>query len=136
MDDQKAVIRMRVGPQYAHYGDNLVDGAFTLGLFGDIATELLIRLDGDEGLFLRYSEVQFISPLYAGDYVEVFGRITQVGKTSRKMGFEAYRIIKYLNDRSQPSAAEVLDPPELYCRATGICVTPLEKQGKRHSLKK
>jgi len=130
MTSQKVMIRLRISMQDAHYGGNLVDGAFTLGLFGDIATELLIRRDGDEGLFLRYDEVEFLAPLYGGDYVEAVGWITDLGRTSRKMNFEAYRVIEYLNDPARPSAARVLTEPQLYCRARGVCVTPLESQRK------
>lgn len=123
----KVVLRLRMGSHDAHYGGNLVDGARMLALFGDVATELLIRLDGDEGLFRAYDMVEFLAPVYAGDYVEAEGSITQIGNTSRKMTFEARKVIS-----SQPnvsaSAAEVLVPPVVVCRATGTCVTPKDKQ--------
>jgi 3-aminobutyryl-CoA ammonia-lyase len=125
---EKCMIRLRVGLEKVHYGGNLVDGAFTLGLFGDLATELLIRLDGDEGLFLRYDEVEFLAPLYGGDYVEAIGLITEKGRTSRRMNFKAYRVVTFANDPKRPSAASVLDPPQLYCRALGVCVTPADLQ--------
>ena len=133
MKGEKCTISLRVSQSEAHYGGNLVDGAFTLGLFGDLATELLIRLDGDEGLFLRYDEVEFIAPLYGGDFVKAVGWIKEVGRTSRKMVFEAYRTIAYAQDPQRPSAARVLDPPKLYCKARGVCVTPLELQSKSRS---
>ena len=85
----KVTLRLRMGTHDAHYGGDLVDGARMLGLFGDVATELLIRLDGDEGLFRAYDMVEFLAPVYAGDYVEAEGTITQIGNTSRKMTFEA-----------------------------------------------
>ena len=66
----KSVIRVRMGAEDAHYGGNLVDGAHMLHLFGDVATELLIMNDGDEGLFKAYDEVEFLAPVYAGDYIE------------------------------------------------------------------
>lgn len=123
----KVTLRLRMGTHDAHYGGNLVDGARMLGLFGDVATELLIRLDGDEGLFRAYDKVEFLAPVYAGDYIEAEGTITQIGNTSRKMDFEARKVI-----RSQPqineSAAEVLNPPIVVCRASGTCVTPKDKQ--------
>ena len=123
----KVTLRLRMGTHDAHYGGDLVDGARMLGLFGDVATELLICLDGDEGLFRAYDMVEFLAPVYAGDYVEAEGTITQIGNTSRKMTFEARKVI-----RSQPavsaSAAEVLEPPIVVCRATGTCVTPKDKQ--------
>jgi 3-aminobutyryl-CoA ammonia-lyase len=77
----ESTLRVRMGTQDAHYGGNLVDGARILALFGDLATELLIKLDGDEGLFLRYDEVEFKAPVYAGDYIEARGRVTVVGGT-------------------------------------------------------
>ena len=123
----KATLRVRMGNHDAHYGGNLVDGARIMALFGDVATELLIRLDGDEGLFRAYDLVEFMAPVYAGDYVEAEGEIVKVGKTSRQMSFEARKVIRaapQIND----SAAEVLDPPIVVCRAKGTCVTPLEKQ--------
>ena len=115
----------------AHYGGNLVDGARMLGLFGDVATELCILQDGDEGLFRAYDSVEFLAPVYAGDFIEAEGEITEVGRTSRKMRFEARKVIQPLPDVSD-SAAEVLPKPMVVCRATGTCVVPLDKQrGKR-----
>jgi len=111
----------------AHYGGNLVDGARMLALFGDIATELLIRLDGDEGLFVAYEAVEFLAPVYAGDYIEAQGRITKVGNTSRAMTFEARKVISVRPDVSD-SAADVLAEPIVVCRATGTCVTPKDKK--------
>jgi len=121
------MIRMRLSAHHAHYGGNLVDGAFVLQLFGDVATELLIRHDGDEGLFRAYDRVDFLAPLYAGDYVEVIGRITKVGNTSRKMEFEAYKVIAAEPDVS-PSAARVLDEKVLVATASGTCIVPEDKQ--------
>ncbi len=77
----------------AHYGGSLVDGARMLALFGDVATELLIRHDGDEGLFRAYDAVEFLAPVHAGDYVEATGEIVKVGSTSRAMRFEARKVI-------------------------------------------
>jgi 3-aminobutyryl-CoA ammonia-lyase len=133
MKGEKCSIKIRVSQSEAHYGGNLVDGAFTLRLFGDLATELLIRLDGDEGLFLRYDEVEFKAPLYGGDFVKAIAWIEEVGKTSRKMIFEAFRMIEYAHDPVRPSAAKVLDPPILYCKARGVCVTPANLQSKLKS---
>jgi len=124
---EQAMIRMRLSAHHAHYGGNLVDGAFVLQLFGDVATELLIRHDGDEGLFRAYDSVDFLAPLYAGDYVEVIGRITKVGNTSRKMEFEAYKVIAAEPDVS-PSAARVLDEKVLVATASGTCIVPKDKQ--------
>lgn len=111
----------------AHYGGNLVDGARMLALFGDVATELLVRLDGDEGLFVAYQTVEFLAPVYAGDYVEAEGRIVKVGTTSRTMEFEARKVIAARPDAGD-SAADVLEPPVVVCRATGTCVTPKSKK--------
>ena len=88
-----STIRLRMSSQDAHYGGNLVDGAHMLALFGDVATELLIKCDGDEGLFKAYDMVEFIAPVYAGDYIEAYGEITKIGNTSRRMSFEARKVI-------------------------------------------
>lgn len=114
----------------AHYGGDLVDGARIMALFGDMATELLIRHDGDEGLFVAYDMVEFKAPVYAGDYIEVRGEITQVGNTSRRMQFTAHKVIQSLRDPNQPSAAEVLAEPILVARASGTCVVPKNRQRK------
>ncbi|MEN3042628.1 MAG: hotdog domain-containing protein [Fervidobacterium sp.] len=127
MNFPKAMIRVRMSQADAHYGGNLVDGARMLQLFGDVATELLIRYDGDEGLFRAYDNVEFLAPVYAGDYIEAYGEIVEVGRTSRKMKFEAYKVIRSRPDMND-SAAEVLENPILVCRASGTCVVPLEKQ--------
>jgi 3-aminobutyryl-CoA ammonia-lyase len=126
----RVMIRLRLSQQDAHYAGNLVDGAKMLSLFGDVATELLIRHDGDEGLFVAYESVEFLAPVYGGDYVEAYGEITRVGNTSRAMSFEAYKVIQGNVDPNNPSAADVLDPPILVCRAKGTCVVPKDKQRK------
>ena len=113
----------------AHYGGNLVDGARMLALFGDVATELLIRMDGDEGLFVAYDSVEFLAPVFAGDYIEAEGWIEKVGNTSRKMRFEARKVIAARTDVNE-SAADVLAEPITVCRASGPCVTPKDKKRK------
>jgi len=123
----KAVIRLRMSSHDAHYGGNLVDGARMLGLFGDVATELCIRLDGDEGLFRAYDSVEFLAPVYAGDFIEAEGEIIQTGNTSRKMRFEARKVIRPRPDVND-SAADLLPEPVVVCRATGTCVVPKDKQ--------
>jgi 3-aminobutyryl-CoA ammonia-lyase len=121
------LIRMRMSQADAHYGGSLVDGARMLQLFGDVATELLIRHDGDEGLFRAYDQVEFLAPVYAGDYVEATGEITKVGRTSRTMRFEVRKVIVPRPELSD-SAADLLAEPVLVCRATGTCVVPKDKQ--------
>ena len=120
----RVLLRLRVGAEQAHYGGGLVDGAFVLKLFGDAATELLIRRDGDEGLFRAYDSVDFLAPVHGGDYLEIEAEITQVGKTSRQMRFEARRVIASTGG----SSARVLETPEVVARATGTCVVPAGKQ--------
>jgi len=116
---EPVVIRLRMSAGDAHYGGNLVDGARLLALFGDVATELLIRSDGDEGLFAAYDSVEFLAPVYAGDYIEAEGRIVR----SRGIEFEARKVIVARPDLS-PSAAELLEKPLVVCRARGTCVVP------------
>ena len=123
----KAIIRLRMSSHDAHYGGNLVDGARMLGLFGDVATELCIRSDGDEGLFRAYDAVEFLAPVYAGDFIEAEGEILQLGNTSRKMRFEARKVIRPRTDVND-SAADLLSEPVVVCRATGTCVVPKDKQ--------
>lgn len=124
----EAFLRVRLSARDAHYGGGLVDGARILGLFGDAATELLIRHDGDEGLFVAYDLVEFKAPVYAGDFVEVRARITRVGNTSRAMEFEAYKVIEACPAPGQPSRARCLDQPVLVARARGTCVVPRDRQ--------
>lgn len=127
-------LRLRMSSHDGHYAGGLVDGARMLQLFGDAATELLIRLDGDEGLFRAYRSVEFLAPVFVGDYIEVTGQLVRVGKTSRDMRFEARKVIQPLPaDRGglAPSSAELLDPPLVVCRAEGTCVTPQALQRKR-----
>jgi 3-aminobutyryl-CoA ammonia-lyase len=126
-DAGSSVIRLRMSAHDVHYGGNLVDGARMLALFGDVATELLIRMDGDEGLFVAYESVEFLAPVFGGDYIEAEGRIVHVGRTSRRMEFEARKVIAACPEIGA-SAAEVLDPPVVVCRAVGTCVTPKGKK--------
>jgi len=132
MDKITSMIRVRMSHKDAHYGGNLVDGAHIVHLFGDVATELLIKLDGDEGLFLKYTDIQFLAPTYAGDYIEAHGEIYDIGNTSRKMRFEAKKVVAARPDVS-PSAAEFLKEPVVVCKAEGICVTPKAQQNRHLS---
>ena len=108
---------------HAHYAGNLVDGAYSLALFGDVATELSIRTDGDEGLFASYSDVQFLAPVRAGDCLEVSAVLARVGSRSREMDFEV-RVVARGNPEAGVSAADVLDPPVVATRARGTVVVP------------
>ena len=125
--EQNAMIRLRMGLNDAHYAGNLVDGAKMLQLFGDVATELLIRHDGDEGLFVAYDNVEFLAPVYAGDYIEAVGKIVSTGNSSRKMTFEARKVIRPVPEAGV-TAAELLAEPIVVCRASGTCVVPKDKQ--------
>lgn len=110
---------------HAHYAGNLVDGAYSLALFGDVATELCIRTDGDEGLFASYSDVQFLAPVRAGDCLEVSARLVRVGRRSREMEFEVRVTARGAEDTARgASAADVLEPPVVATRATGTVVVP------------
>jgi 3-aminobutyryl-CoA ammonia-lyase len=122
-----AHLRLRLSQADAHYGGNLVAGAKLMELFGDVATELCIRNDGDEGLFAGYSSVEFVAPAYAGDFVEARGEITRVGNSSRDMSFEIVRYARPRPDVSD-SAADLLTEPEVLARATGTCVVSKDRQ--------
>ncbi|MEV0269533.1 hotdog domain-containing protein [Hamadaea sp. NPDC050747] len=115
--------RKYVPYSHAHYAGNLVDGAYALAAFGDVATEVCIQLDGDEGLFASYSDVQFKAPMRAGDVLEVAATVTRMGNRSRTIDFEARVVCRGRPDRSE-SAAEVLDPPIVAVTATGTVVVP------------
>src|SRR6266487_6680140 len=128
-NELSAMIRVRMSTNDAHYGGQLVNGAHVLSLFGDVATELAILCDGDEGLLVSYEKVEFLAPLYAGDYVEVVGRITKIGRTSRRMEFEARKLIAARPDISD-SAADVLEQPIIIGRAVGTTVVKAERQRK------
>ncbi len=123
----KATIRIRMSQLDAHYGGSLVDGARILALFGDAATELCIRHDGDEGLLRAYESVEVLAPTHAGDFLEVEAELLRVGNTSRQMRFEARRIVRPRPDVSD-SAADALAEPVVVCRAVGTCVVPKDKQ--------
>jgi 3-aminobutyryl-CoA ammonia-lyase len=127
MATMKAVLRVRMSGADAHYGGGLVDGARLLALFGDAATELCIRHDGDEGLLRAYEQVELLAPTHAGDFVEIEAELVGTGSTSRTMRFEARRVIAARPDLS-PSAGDALAEPVVLCRARGTCVVPRERQ--------
>jgi 3-aminobutyryl-CoA ammonia-lyase len=116
--------RRYVPYSHAHYGGNLVDGAYGLGMFGDVATELCIRTDGDEGLFAGYSSVEFLAPIQAGDVIEATARIVRIGTRSRTLEFEAHVVCRAAPSRGA-SSADVLAEPILVTRATGTVVVPV-----------
>src|SRR5260370_2516058 len=111
-----AMIRVRMSASDAHYGGQLVNGAHMLSLFGDVATELAIRCDGDEGLLVGYEHVEFLAPVFSGDFIEVTGRITNIGRTSRRIDFEACKVIPARPDISA-SASDILYQPVIRSRS-------------------
>ena len=115
--------RRYVSYSHAHYAGNLVDGAYSLAAFGDVATEMCIRTDGDEGLFASYSDVQFRAPVRAGDVIEVEARLVRVGRRSREMDFEV-RVVGRGSPQRGKSSADVLDPPIVATTARGVVVVP------------
>jgi 3-aminobutyryl-CoA ammonia-lyase len=129
--EYKSTLRVRLSAHDAHYGGQLINGAHLLSLFGDIATELAILCDGDEGLLAGYEQVEFLAPIFAGDFIEATGRIMHVGNTSRRIEFEAYKVITPRLDIG-PSAADALDTPVLVGRAIGTTVVKAEMQRKTH----
>lgn len=131
-DEYTSTIRVRLSASDAHYGGQLVNGAHMLSLFGDVATELAILCDGDEGLLVGYENIEFLAPLYAGDFVEVTGRITKIGRTSRRMELEARKVIRARRDISD-SAADVLETPTVIGRAIGTTVVKIEQQRGKHN---
>ena len=133
MDDDlpTAFIRLRLGSEDAHYGGNLVAGAKQLEIVGDLITELAMRYDGDEGLFRAYESVEFLHPLYAGDWIEARGRVVKVGATSRTCEFEVWKVGGAKPEISE-SAAEFLEEPILACRAVGTTVVRTDDQRFPH----
>ena len=125
-------LRVRISSKDVHYAGDLVDGAHIMKLFGDVATELTIRYDGDEGLLRAYEQVEFLEPVHGGDFLEITGKILKVGNTSRKILFEAFKIISSSKDDSQESACDVLKPPILVAKAIGTAVVTKNKQRKEH----
>lgn len=125
--EYRSLLRLRMSAKDAHYGGNLVDGAHMVHLFGDVATELLIQTDGDEGLFCAYDNVEFLAPVYAGDFIEAEGWVTKIGNTSRKMEFVARKVIVPRPDIND-SAADVLAEPIIVARASGTCVVKKDRQ--------
>lgn len=129
MIGEKVVLRARMSASDAHYAGDLVNGSRILDFFGDVATELCIRLDGDESLFRAYDSVEFLAPVYAGDFIEYYGWIEEKGNTSRKMKFEAYKVIELArNPNLANSAANVLEEPILVGRASGTLIVPKDRQ--------
>lgn len=120
----RVVHRRYVPYSHAHYAGNLVDGAYSLGLFGDVATEMCILTDGDEGLFASYSDVQFREPVRAGDVLEISAELTRVGTRSREMGFVVLVVARGAATPERPGAAQLLAEPLVATTATGTVVVP------------
>lgn len=119
--------RLRLSSGDAHYGGGLVAGGRIMELFGDVATELCIRSDGDEGLLAAYDSVQFLLAVYGGDFLEVRGVVDRTGQTSRHMELVALRYARPRPEVSD-SAADVLDEPEVVARASCVCVVKQDRQ--------
>jgi 3-aminobutyryl-CoA ammonia-lyase len=122
----EVVHRVRMSQLDAHYGGNLVDGARILQLFGDVSTELMIRLNGDEGLLAAYEELEFLSPTYAGDFLEVRATLLEMGRTSRKVAVFAQRYIR--SSPESDSAADLMDEAVPVCRGVMVAVVPADRQ--------
>ena len=126
--NEEVCLRVRVTEKDVHYAGGLVNGAWVLGLFGDVATEISIRFDGDEGLLRAYAGVDLVAPIHAGDFIEAAGKIVKGGNTSRTIELEARRYIVPANIPEQLSAADYLEQPEVVAKATMIDVVPKHRQ--------
>jgi 3-aminobutyryl-CoA ammonia-lyase len=115
--------RRYVAYSHAHYGGNLVDGAYALSLFGDVATEVAIVMDGDEGLLAGYSEVRFLGPVRAGDVLEATAEVVRIGRRSRELRCAA-RVLARAEPHRGTSAARVLDEPLVVVEAIATLVVP------------
>lgn len=123
---EESLIRVRISAADAHYGGGLVDGARVLELFGDAVTEVLIRRDGDEGLMRAYSEVEFLAPVWSGDYLEVRARLEDVGRTSRTVRCTAHKVVEL--ESQGGTAAHILPEPKLVATAVAVAVIPHGRQ--------
>lgn len=130
MEIPEVRLHVRISASDVHYAGDLLDGAHIMKLFGDVATELTIRHDGDEGLLRAYENVEFLEPVHGGDFLEVTGKIINVGNTSRKIVFDAFKIIEPSKEADQESACDVLEPPILVAKAIGTAVVTKNKQRK------
>jgi len=126
--NEEVMLRVRVSEKDVHYAGGLVNGAWVIGLFGDVGTEICIRYDGDEGLIRAYKSIDLLEPVHAGDFIEVTGKIVEVGNTSRVLEFEASKVIVVANMPEQPSAADVLEKPIVVAKATMVAVVPRDCQ--------
>lgn len=120
----RVVHRRYVAHTQAHYAGNLVDGAYGLALFGDVATEMCILTDGDEGLFASYSVVEFHAPVRAGDIVEVSAELVRVGTRSRELAFTLTVVARGCASDDQPGRSALLDPVLVATTARGTVVVP------------
>jgi len=125
---EEVSLRVRVSEKDVHYAGGLVNGAWVICLFGDVATEISVRFDGDEGLLRAYKGIDLLAPIQAGDFIEAAGKIAEVGRTSRIIELEARRYIRPAKLAEQPSAADYMLEPEIVARATMVAVVPLECQ--------
>lgn len=129
MIGEKVILRLRMSAGDAHYAGELVNGSHILDIWGDVGTELMIRNDGDESLFVGYKDVEFLAPVYAGDFMEYHGWIEKRGGSSRTCKFEAYKYIELARDSNLPiSAANVIKKPVLCGKATGTLVVKKDFQ--------
>ena len=119
-DPITASIRIRVGSEDAHYG-TIAAGAYVMKIFGDLATEITVRRDGDEGLLRAYESVEFLAPVRPGDFLECRAKLVREGNTSRTFEAEAWRVIDARPDLEE-SAVDALDKPVLVARATATTV--------------
>lgn len=117
-------LRLRVSSADVHYAASLASGAFVLKLFGDAATELLIRMDQTEGLFRAYEKIDFLAPVMAGDFLEIVATLVSKGNRSRKIQFKAYKVIAASPSNDDPHHARIIHPPQIVAEAVGTCIIP------------
>jgi 3-aminobutyryl-CoA ammonia-lyase len=120
-----ATIETRVD---SHYPDQVVSLGIITELFGVAGGKVAYMLDGDGGYMRAFESLEFLAPVYQGDYVRVTARLIAVGRTSRRRSYEAHVVARCHGVGTEPSHGEILDPPLLVARALGVTVTPKERQ--------
>lgn len=125
MFDLNCILRLRIPPEEAHYGGDLVSGAKLMELFGDAMTLLAISNCSDEGLLKSWENVEFEEQVFPGDYIRIAAK-----KVSTSVLQEEYELFAYREVESRDSDTAdcvLLEPPQLVAQAQGTFVLPYKK---------
>ncbi len=111
--DCETKMRLRMSDKDVFYAGGIVNGSRSITLMGDVAARVMIMHDGNEGRCIGFDNIRLHKSIFAGDYLELIGRIVGIEGNKRKIQCRTFKVAYNPNIKGDASAINVLEKPIL-----------------------